>query len=192
MTERRLARHLTLGLLVLAGLAFGHDLVFRLAAGAASDRAHLLVETGHMAWTPTRTTATVLAVGFVLLAAPSRRRVDAGRLPSAYARVVGRLAFVQTVGFVAIEIGERLAHGAPLAELAHDPILAHGILVQLAVGLLGGLLLVAVHGLLTHLPRRARPDVPQTVRPAGVRRRAPRPQRLLVPGTGPRAPPCVA
>lgn len=192
MISRPVLRHLCLGLLVLGGLALGHDLAFGLAAGTASDHAHLLAVTGHGAWTPTRTTATVLVMLLVVLGAPPRRRVAPPCLVGSYARVVVRLTLLQTGAFIALEMGERLAHGTAIADLAHDPVLLAGTLVQLGVGLLGGLLLVAAVRGLTSLPRPLRPCRPDGSWPAPAHTAHPLRARPLAGDVDARAPPCMA
>ncbi len=133
-------------LVALLGLVVGHDLAFRLVAGPAAA-ARLLAATGHDAWPVSRLVATAGVVVVVVGVAGARRRVASPSLPVAYAHVAGRLALAQVVGFGVLELGERLGDGiAPLAALS-DPVLLVGMAVQVAVGLVGGVLLVTADAL---------------------------------------------
>jgi hypothetical protein len=121
------------------GLVVGHWLAYAIEAPGAAERSQLLRHTGH-GYLPYLTQVAVLALtaglAALFVARLSRRGARTG-----FARDAARLAFVQVVAFVAMEVGERLLSGASLHDLAHGPLLAIGIGVQLLVALAGASIL---------------------------------------------------
>jgi hypothetical protein len=118
-----------LGLLVVAGAGalIGHEVGYTVGPSLGSQ---VVTPHGHV--------AQLLQIlpplgGFVLLAAavsdPRRARWAREQL------TVGRLAAVQMLLFVALEVMERQAHGVSLAELATPPVLV-GAVAQLLVAAL--------------------------------------------------------
>jgi hypothetical protein len=126
-----------------AGLALGHWLAYSLGTPRA-ELDELLHATGHgyLAWaTQVALLAGVLGLAVLFLARLSRREAR-----GSFARDAAMLTVAQSLAFVAMEVGERLASGATLHDLAHGPLLAIGLGVQLGVALVGaGLLRLTDH-----------------------------------------------
>ena len=124
-----------------AGLVLGHWVAYALGTPHAHAREELLHATGH-GYLPYATQVALLAgaIGLVALffARFSHRE---GRGSFVFDAVV--LAAVQSITFVAMEVGERLASGASLHDLAQGNLLAIGITVQVAMAVVGALVLRA-------------------------------------------------
>jgi hypothetical protein len=127
-----------------SGLALGHWLAYALGAPQAAARDELLHATGHgylASATQVALLAGVLGLATLFLARLGRRETR-----GSFARDAATLGAAQTLAFAAMEVGERLVSGAPLHDLAHGPLLAIGLGVQLAVALVGaGLLRLTDH-----------------------------------------------
>ena len=128
----------TLGIAA-AGLTLGHWLAYTLATPGAYEREELLHATGHgyLAFA----THVALLAGTVGLAGHFFARLRGRQGGGSFARDVVLLGAVQAGAFVAMEVGERLLSGAPLHDLAHGPLLAIGLAVQLLVATAGAALL---------------------------------------------------
>ena len=131
-----------------AGLFAGHVLIYRLVAPSALERAILLARTGHSYLPPA---VAVGAAGAALAAIAAfvfgvRRGVSPHPSAQSPGRRLGLVralavpAAAQAAAFVALELLERAMAGAPLSGLL-GPLLPVGILLQLVVGALGGLVL---------------------------------------------------
>ena len=124
-----------------AGLVLGHWVAYALGAPHAHAREELLHATGH-GYLPYATQVALLAgaIGLValFLARFSHRE---GRGSFVFDAVV--LAAVQSITFVAMEVGERLASGASFHTLAQGNLLAIGITVQVAMAVAGAFVLRA-------------------------------------------------
>jgi hypothetical protein len=179
LPDHRAARGLAVAA---AGLFAGHVLIYRLVAPSALERAILLARTGHSYLPPA---VVVGAAGAALAAIAAfvlgvRRGVSPH--PSAQSpgcrlglvRALAAPALAQATAFVALELLERALAGAPLGGLL-GPLLPVGILLQLVVGTLGGLVLAGLD--------RAGEGVGRSL---AARRRAPRRR------TVPRHPPVPA
>lgn len=128
-----------------AGLFVGHLLVYRLIAPNALQRAVLLASTGHAYLPPALAAGAALAgmgaiASFLLAFRRGRGARGSRRSPLLWAVVLPAVA--QAGAFVVLEVAERLLAGVPLGGLFL--ILPVGILLQLAVGALGGLLLFGI------------------------------------------------
>lgn len=134
--------------MAVAGLFVGHLLVYRLIAPNALQRAVLLASTGHAYLPPALAGGAALAgmgAAASFLLAFRRGRAAAGgpwgrRSPLLWSLVLPAVA--QAGAFVVLEVAERLLSGIPLGGLFL--ILPVGILLQLAVGAFGGLLLFGI------------------------------------------------
>ena len=124
-----------------AGLVLGHWVAYALGTPHAHARDELLDATGH-GYLPYATQVALLAgaIGLValFLARFSRRE---GR--GSFGADAAVLAAVQSITFVVMEVGERLASGASLHDLAQGNLLALGISVQVAMAVVGALVLRA-------------------------------------------------
>lgn len=121
---------------ILAGVAFcgliaGHAVAYLLLAG--SHRHLLLAESGHGYLTTAAWGACVL--GLVSLAVSVMDGYGRGGHALGAWPTFARLAIVQTTGFVALELLERLWAGASMETVG--PLVAVGVLVQAATALLG-------------------------------------------------------
>jgi len=119
-----------------AGLLLGHWLAY--ALGVPHTRDELLRATGH-GYLPYATQVAMLAAAAGLAALFLARLTLRGG-GSSFAHDVAVLAGVQCGAFLAMEAGERLLAGASLHDLAHGPLLAIGLGVQLATALAGAAL----------------------------------------------------
>ena len=187
-----------------AGLFAGHWLVYRILAPNALQRALLLAETGHAYLPPAVTAGTGLAVvaATATFALGFRRGLCRDRATHRYAphrhtlvTAIVLPALTQAVAFCLLEAVERVLAGAPLSGLL-GPLLPVGVVLQLAVGALGGLLLfgldrageTAGHFLAGRDPVLRRPGA--TVPVLTVPSRPPRP--CLAGSSGIRGPPAAA
>jgi hypothetical protein len=118
-----------------AGLTVGHWFAYALAEPGAHAREQLLHATGH-GYLPFATQAGLLAGGLGLVALfLGRCSHREGRGSFGSDAVV--LAAVQSITFVAMEVGERLASGASLHDLTHGGLLTIGLAVQISVAIAG-------------------------------------------------------
>lgn len=126
-----------------AGLLLGHALSYMLAIPDPYHRDDLLTRTGHD-YLPAATQATMIlilaAAAAIFVRAWSNRVAGGG--PERFTSIARTLAFVQIGAFAALEILERVATGAPLGDLVRDHLLVIGLVVQVAVSLVGAALLV--------------------------------------------------
>jgi hypothetical protein len=138
------------GLFHTAGLAGGgmllaHWLAYVLAFGDPHARAHILAQSGHSYWIYAAAVGLAAAtLGFGSLVRnlnPHKRGISLGT----------RLAMFQVAGFVALEAAERLATGHALVEVFTEPGLWIGIVVQVALALLGASLVRGVAQLVARL-----------------------------------------
>jgi hypothetical protein len=119
---------------------------------------------------------TIVAFAAIFLGRLTRPGGDGLRTPA----LLMRLASFQVTAFLAMEVAERLAAGAPLHELFHGPLLAIGFVAQVACASLGALairwllraadLAAAVSGTTVPLPRLNFTSLPLAalIAPAGV------------------------
>lgn len=125
--------------LATGGLLLGHALTTALTSphGAAADL-H-----GYLAWAGRAgTVAATLGLAALLTA----RLAGAGRRSPSFGQLAGRLAMIQTAGFVVMETTERVANHASLGDLG--TVLPVGLAVQAALAL-------AIAGVLRWLLRAA-------------------------------------
>jgi hypothetical protein len=128
-----------------AGLVGGHLLGYLAVAPDPGRRSFLLAGSGHAYLSK----AVVLAAAAAILAATAAAALGAARVhgrtrPGAPGgRSVGmRLAGLQVLGFIALEVGERVMAGASLEDLA--TVFGLGVPLQVLVAALGALVLSAV------------------------------------------------
>ena len=120
-----------------AGLLLGHALSYMLAVPDPYHRDVVLNRTGHGYFPAASQTAMILilaAAAAILARAWSNR--PRGE-PERFSSVAGALAFVQIGAFAGLEILERIVAGAPLGDLVRDHLLVIGVVVQVAVSLVG-------------------------------------------------------
>lgn len=124
-------------------MLFAHWIAYVASYGDPHARAHVLGETGHGYW--------LYAAAFGLAAATfgfgALVRHDTSAKP---VRSLGvRLARFQVAGFVALELSERWLTGHDVMQFLSEPVLWIGIVVQIAVALIGGSLVRHVARLVT-------------------------------------------
>jgi hypothetical protein len=118
-----------------AGLVLGHWLAYAIGTPHAHARDALLHATGH-GYLPYATQVALLAGALglaVLFLARFSQREGRGSLLFD----VTMLAAVQSIAFIAMEVGERFASGASLHDLSHGHLLTIGLGVQIAVAVVG-------------------------------------------------------
>lgn len=124
-----------------AGLLLGHGLSYLLAVPDPYHRQFLLQRTGHT-YLPVAGEAGLILILAGVAAVLARAWTSRGRNEAeSYHRLAGTLALVQVTAFVFQEILERLVAGTPLGELVHDHVLSTGVVVQVAVALIGAAVL---------------------------------------------------
>jgi hypothetical protein len=138
---------LWLGALAAAGVVVSHGIAYWIHAPGPRARAELLEATGHRYWTLVVAAALAMLV-FGLSAFVARLLFGAGEFPRQgpmLAAIGPRLAAIQCLGFVALELGERLLAFGPEARsmlsVVDEPVIAVGIAVQCLVALAGAFLL---------------------------------------------------
>ena len=122
--------------LAAAMLVAGHALTYVLVAPSPSARERLLASTGHGYWR----TAVLAAFVFGIYAAGRSVILGARRLampaPVPFVAFARRFAALGCAAFVGLEIGERLAAGAPLGDLMARGIVPIGVLIQLGLAVI--------------------------------------------------------
>jgi hypothetical protein len=139
----RMLRPITLVATAGAGLVGAHALDYMIVLRDGASRHHTLVSTGHGYFSD----AVVLAVAAGVVAMLSsaflgyRRGTGRSDRPVPFAWLAARLSLLQVAGFILLELGERAAAGAPLDHLT-GPLMAAGLLLQVAVAIVGAGVLV--------------------------------------------------
>jgi hypothetical protein len=120
-----------------AGAIVGHALTYMVAFVTPHSRQAALDEAGHSYWN--LAVATAIAVGvwsaIVLVVRHFRSRNGSGDNGHGLFRTVLRLAGLQVSLFACLEIGERLASGAPLRGLLGHDLIPLGLIFQVLVAL---------------------------------------------------------
>jgi hypothetical protein len=176
----------------LAGAVVGHILTYLVAFVNPHSRQAALDETGHSYWN--LAVAMAIAVGvwsaglLVLRRFRRTRREDqpeGGLFHSAC-----RLAILQVTLFVCLEVGERLAAGAPLRGLIGHDLLPLGLVFQVLVALGLALMLRALATVVEIVARALEAPRPRPLRAWSLPRPALQPTPLLLTGGwGSRGPP---
>lgn len=185
---------LSVALLAATGLLAAHALDYGLLIRDPVYRQHVLDSTGH-GYLPEAGGLALLAfvvasaLGWALGFGDGLRA--GGRRPS-FGWLVRRLGALQVAGFVALEIVERVQSGVPLHHLL-SPLLPMGVLLQVAVAVVGALLLGLLWRTGAWVARAFAPPrprrVPRVLRPAaGATVPA---VRILSVSASPRGPPAV-
>ena len=120
-------------------LVAGHALTYVVVAPSPSVRERLLASTGHGYWR----TAVLAAFVFGIYAA-GRAVISGARggaSPSPFGVVARRFAALGCAAFAGLEVAERLAAGAPLADLFGRGIIPLGLVLQLGLAVLAAAIL---------------------------------------------------
>jgi hypothetical protein len=194
MNGRRTLRGLPLVGAAFGGVVLGHWLSYLLAMPRAGIRSEILMVTGHAYWLTAVRQAVALAV--VSLGAIALRQFRLVR-SNHQSRPVGpgglalRLVSLQVLGFLALEVTERVVAGAPISSVLAHHVLVLGLLVQVVVAASAAVLLslfARAAGAIARalvMARFPRPTPRAFFRPAVMVLRP-----LLVTGSsGPRSPP---
>jgi drug/metabolite transporter (DMT)-like permease len=124
-----------------AGLVLGHALAYVLAMPDPHHRDLVLARTGHDYLPTAAQLGLILAFAAAAAAAAggilSRREVASDR----WLTLAMRLAVVQASAFAGQEVVERIATGAPLADLVHQHLLVAGLAAQVVVAFAGSAVL---------------------------------------------------
>ncbi|HWC15047.1 MAG TPA: hypothetical protein VG929_10705 [Actinomycetota bacterium] len=152
-----------LALIAGAAMVGSHWVAYLLAAPDAHDRAVLLDATGHGYW-PLAATLAVAAI-FIGLAAFAAERLHPGATATrgdVFRSAAPKLLGLQVVGFVLLEVTERLAAGHAIeAATFVGPTMLIGLLVQLVAAVVAaavlGLVAYAIERFVARPPRVRRP-----------------------------------
>ena len=186
-----LRTRLWLGGLASGGVVAAHWLAYRLTTPAGHHGSDILHATGHRYWT----WFVAVALGALVagLAGFAHQRMQAGASMGAgalYRYSLGRLITLQTVGFLLLEIVERLASGGSL-DLAHQPAVVLGVGLQVVIAFIGALLLVAFGRAIDAFARLGdRPAIRESLVPFGSQIASIRP-RMAIGGWTLRGPPAL-
>ena len=174
-----------------SGLLLGHWLAYALGTPHAHAREELLRATGH-GYLPYATQVALLA-GALGLAALFLARVSRREGRGSFGFDAATLAAVQSVTFVAMEAGERLASGASLHGLTHGRLLAIGLAGQVAVAVVGACVLRATDRAAEAAEAQAGLTTPTAARPVATVPIAPfaAPPRPAIRAAASRAPPSL-
>lgn len=160
MRSRRMQRIAFVGLGAV-GLFVGHALNYALVVPDAAHRHVVLAASGHgylgpLAWI-------VAAVGCAAAGAGIATGYR-GRPTRGMGGLALRLSILQACAFIVLEVGERLAAGAPIGDL-DGPLVWVGLLAQVVVAIVGAIVLAGLRrvGHALRAPRR-----PATVRDAAT------------------------
>jgi hypothetical protein len=145
MPQRRTVGRFSLLGVAVGGTVVAHWLVYVLAIPVAHARVEVLAASGHSYWVTAIKVAVIL--GLAALGALFLRHL--GRPPStwesgqeAFSAIAARLSVLQVMGFVAMEVTERLVVGAPVAHLFHHRLFLMGLALQLSVASAAALMLL--------------------------------------------------
>lgn len=194
MRRRRLIRTWPLAGVASAGVLAGHWLGYMAALPDPRQRLQLLASTGHGYWLGAVRVGVVVAVVAAAAFVASRVRHEAAGEddePTTLG-VARRLAVLQLLGFLGMEVAERLLAGAPLSSLWSHDVLVFGLLAQLVVAALVAMALVGLGRAAVAVVRTLTARRAALARPASVRLpiRLPRSRLRLLAGTiGLRGPP---
>jgi hypothetical protein len=120
--------------LAAAMLVAGHAITYVLVVASPSARERLLAVSGHGYWRTAVLAAFVFGVyGAGRTVADGIRRTAGA--PARYTTLVRRFAALGAASFVALEVSERLASGAPLGDLIGRGIVPIGLVVQAVLAL---------------------------------------------------------
>jgi hypothetical protein len=138
-------RGLPLASISAAGVVLGHWLTYVFAVPDPQVRTEVLAASGHSYWLLAIKAAVVL--GFVSLGTVFARHLAATARgePTGADRLIAlaaRLTFVQLVAFTAMEVVERIAAGAPVAEMFGHHLFVLGLAVQIVVAFAGAFVLL--------------------------------------------------
>jgi hypothetical protein len=141
----RALRAVVLFATALVGLVGGHLLGYLFAIPDAGARDALLARTGHSYLSKALIVASAAAIvaGATASVLGAARARQPGRGPLSYRNVALHLVALQLVGFLLLEVAERLLAGAPGADLL-SPVLIVGLPLQAVVAAVGALVLVLV------------------------------------------------
>jgi hypothetical protein len=134
-------RRVPLGVAASAGgaMVLAHWIAYLIAVPDSHSRAHVLASSGHEYWL--YAAALGLAAGVFGVGAFLRSRLAGGD----DVRGVGaRLMVIQVLGFLVLETTERIASGHAWSEALTEPVVAIGVIAQIAVALIGAALLRGV------------------------------------------------
>ena len=149
---------LLLGGMAAAGIVAAHLLAYLFAVPDPHDRVHVLESTGHGAWSYLAAVCLGLLVAGLLRYVVGSFRGD-GELTAPFIAIAGRLAVLQLGGFLGLEALERLSIDHSVSGLFAEPAIQLGLLLQLAIALVGALVLMMLTRVIRSvLARRSQPE----------------------------------
>jgi hypothetical protein len=175
-----------------ASVVFAHWLAYAVAIPRYSLRRTVLEATGHGYWViAVKLAVVILATGLGALAIREWRARSEGQPSMGYTSVALRLVSLQVVGFLAMEIVERVAAGHAVSSILDQHLLPIALALQVLVACVGALLvclLARATDVAWRRLRRRRP-VRTIVLVLGASSPPPRPSLLLEGAGGVRGPP---
>ena len=155
--RRPLRTRLALASVAGAGLLIAHWLSYLLAFPGQAARAHVLEHTGHTYWdlAVKLAVAALVAVLAGIFVGHLRGSSARGDRTERISFVAWRLIGIQSAGFAAMEVAERLLAGAPVSGLFVQQVFLVGLALQVLAAAVGATLLVwfdrAVRGVVARL-----------------------------------------
>jgi hypothetical protein len=156
MNERRIIAGRPLTALAAVGVLIGHWIAYWLAVPNPTLRESILVATGHSYWMTALKIGVVLGVtAFVMI---GLRTISTGggyqgRTKDAFVWAGLRLAAIQMVAFVGLEVAERAVIGDPVAQIFANHLLVVGLATQVIVAALVALVSVCLARIVRRLYR---------------------------------------
>jgi hypothetical protein len=123
-----------------AGVLVGHWLTYLVSVPGARARTATLAATGHSYLSLAGELVTLLAA-LSIAAMFVGALVDAGAGPRPGRTLALRLSAIQVAAFCAMEVVERVMAGSPVVALTRSAILPVGVLANIAVAMLGAIML---------------------------------------------------
>lgn len=148
---------LWIGMLALSGVVFAHALAYLAHAPDPSVRTALLETTGHSRfWLAGAVAfASVIAGVSGLFVERMRAARLRGTTDEAFSAVVVRLSGLQVLGFLLLEVAERLSVGGDAVGVLSEPVVLLGVLAQIIVAFVGAFIIKLVTVVALHVVSRA-------------------------------------
>ena len=159
MGGNRAATVSAIGGLSCAGIVVAHHFAYLFASGGGSHQHQLLEHNGHGHWPYFVGMAMgLLVAGFVGFGRSLAGSGERATRRLSMSGVALRLLLFQTLGFLALEAGERVLSGLGASHLLAEPAVVAGLALQAVVALAGAMLLVAFAHLVTLVSSHGDPD----------------------------------
>lgn len=176
--------------LAVSGLVGGHALGYAIAVPDPAHRSFVLAQSGHQYLPSASMAAAILGIA-ALFAGLAAGFSHTSHRTISVRRAALMLGLVQSVGFLALEIVERLVADAPLSGLSPSLVVI-GVAVQIVVGIVAALVWFGVRRLGVALARALRGETATTFTDVVPRCVVPAPRAPQRTGRMLRAPPVPA